>query len=197
MSAIRKTASWWLQVPGCSSVSGSAVICPSPLESSGNEKLPTGVLLWGFAIWVVLLHIYMRLNQLFWVPYLSYDKYPCCQSYSFLFYLPEHLENYLLISQGAITFRSRNWATDLYMFLSALCQAHAVFLWRPPSFFPFFLPSLPPTLPLYLYPFFSSTGFCWKTCAKSYARFWNTVENKTNRKSALSRVYSHEKVYEK
>lgn len=76
-----------------------------------------------------------------------------------------------------------------------LYQAHAVFFESPPSFFPFFLPSLPPTLPLYLHPFFSSTGFCWKTCAKSYARFWNTVENKTNRKSALW-VYSHEGLWE-
>ena len=107
------------------------------------------VLLWGFALWVVLLHIYMWLKPIVLSALFIIWQISCCQSYSFLFYLPEHLENYLLISQGAMAFRSRNWATDPYMFLSAL-PSTCCFLWESTlllSFLPSFASSHPPPLP--------------------------------------------------
>lgn len=110
------------------------------------------VLLCGFALWVVFLHIYMWLKPVVLSALFIVWQIFCCQSYSFLFYLPEHLENYLLISQGAMAFRSRNWATDPYPFLSTLpstCSFESH-----PSFLPFFLPSsFPPTLPSTSIPF--------------------------------------------
>ena len=168
MSAIWKTPSWLLSGP-----LWLLLVCHgqlSPARPHWNlqewKAAHCTVLLWGFALWVVFLHIYMWLKPVGLSALFIVWRMFCCQSCSFLFYLPEHLENCLLISQGAMAFGCRNRATDPYTFLSILPNT-CCFLWESTlllSYRSSFLPSLPPTFPLYLHPFFSSAGFCCKPC---------------------------------
>lgn len=172
MSAIRKkTASWWFTESVALILVSQAQLSSAhpPLESSGMKSCRT-MLLWGFCYAVVLLHIYMWLKPIV-LSALIYHMTNILLPVLFvsLFYTLNTWRNYLLISQGAMAFRSKKlsyrplhvsiWHTK-HMLFSLSVHLLLSFLRR-------FLPTPSPSASSLL---LLQHSFCWKTCAQSYAQ---------------------------
>lgn len=167
MSAIWKTPSWLLTVPlWLLLVSHGQLSSARPHWNLQEWKAAHCiVLLWGFALWVVFLHIHMWLKPIGLSALFIVWQMFCCQS---LFipllspWTPGKLSPYFSRGHG-IRIQKLSYRP---LYVSIYFTKYMLFSLRvnPSSFLPFFLPSLPPTFPLYLHPFFSSTGFCCKPC---------------------------------